>query len=175
QADWIKKMSERVCLFEMLNGPAMAKTSGNRSDEVMEEDYDHYLLLGFHFSPTGDQDNHYKTWGTSTDTRTGIVTDELTKAKILAGMRQRHTYATEDKNLRLIFKINGRLCGDILPAPAIGAELAVTYSIQDDDEPDAAYTIHVRSGNIGGGSVQELETVTASGNTATPATIQDIH
>jgi len=132
-------MSEEVALFEMLNGPAMTKTSGNRSDEVMEADFDRYLLLGFHIAPTGDQDNHYMTWGTSTDSRTGIITDALTKPKVLAALRTRHAYATEDKNLRLIFKVNGHLCGDILPAPAAGTELQITYTILDDDEPDAAY------------------------------------
>ncbi|HEV8543652.1 MAG TPA: hypothetical protein VGR78_14760, partial [Verrucomicrobiae bacterium] len=69
QSAWITKMSDHVALFEILNGPAMAKNSGNRSDEVIENDFKHYLLLGFHVAPTGDQDNHYFTWGTSTDTR----------------------------------------------------------------------------------------------------------
>src|SRR2546426_833969 len=137
----------------MLNGPALTSTTGNRAAEVMESEFDHYLLLGFHVSPSGDQDNHYKTWGTLTDARTGIITDELTKPKILSAMRQRHTYATEDKNLRLIFKVNDHLCGDILPAPATGTELNVSYAIHDDDEPDAAYTIQVRSGTIGGNAV----------------------
>jgi hypothetical protein len=174
QATWIAKMSEHVSLFEMLNGPALTNTPGHRAAEVMEDDFDHYLLLGFHVSPTGVQDNHYKTWGTLTDARTGIITDELTKPKILSAMRQRHTYATEDKNLRLVFKVNDHLCGDILPAPANGTELSISYTIQDDNEPNAAYTIQVRSGTIGGSTVQEIESLNTSGNTTSPRTIQDI-
>jgi hypothetical protein len=175
QAAWISKMSEHVALFEMLNGPAMVKTSGNRSEEVMEKDFDHYLLLGFHMAPTGDQDNHYKTWGTSTDTRTGVIADELTKPKLLAALRARHAYATEDKNLRLVFKVNGQLCGDILPAPATNSELQIAYTIRDDDEPDAAYKIEVHSGVVGGDAVQVVDTVTTTGNTSSPRTIEDIH
>jgi len=167
-------MITSMALFEMLNGPAMTKTSGNRSDEVMEADFDRYLLLGFHVAPTGDQDNHYMTWGTSTDSRTSVITDALTKPKILEALRARHAYATEDKNLRLIFKVNGHLCGDILPAPAAGAELQISYTIQDDDEPEAAYSIEVRSGTIGGNAVNSLETVTTTGNTSNPKTIADI-
>ena len=174
QANWLSQMGEETALFEMLNGPAMTKTSGNRSEEVMEEDYNHYLLLGFHVAPTGDQDNHYKTWGNSTDSRTGVIADELTKPKLLAALRARHAYATEDKNLRLIFKVNGHLCGDIVPAPPPGTELEISYAIQDDDEPDAAYQIEVNSGTIGGNAVQLLDTVSTTGNTTAPKSIADI-
>jgi hypothetical protein len=175
QSNWISRMGEEASLFEMLNGPAMAQTSGNRSDEVMEADFDRYLLLGFHVAPTGDQDNHYQTWGTSTDSRTGIITDELTKPKLLAAMRARHAYATEDKNLRLIFKVNGHLCGDIVPAPETNSELQITYTIKDDDEPAAAYKIEVHSGVIGGDAVHVADIVTATGDTSSPGTIQDVH
>jgi hypothetical protein len=173
QADWINKMSQHAALFEVLNGPAMTKTSGNRSEELMEADYDHYLLLGFHLAPTGDQDNHYRTWGTSTDSRTGVIADELTKAKLLDAMRARHVYATEDKNLRLIFKVNGHLCGDIATSPPPNAELQIAYSIQDDNEPDAGYKIEVHSGTIGSDSIQVVDTVTSTGNTGS-GTIEDI-
>ncbi len=173
QSNWLARMGAETSLFEMLNGPAMADTSGHRSAEVMEKDFDHYLLLGFHIAPTGDQDNHYKTWGTATDSRTGIIAEELTKPKLLAAMRARHTYATEDKNLRLIFKVNGHLCGDVLEAPTPDSELDISYTIKDDNEPDAAYKIEVHSGTVGSDTVQVADIVTATGNTS--ATIQDIH
>jgi hypothetical protein len=174
QAEWIAKMSPHVCLFEILNGPGLQKTSATRSAEISDADFDHYLLLGFRVAPTGDQDNHYMTWGTLTDTRTGVITDELTKAKILEALRARHAYATEDKNLRLIFKVNGHLCGDVIPAPAPGTELQISYTIEDDDEPGAAYSIEVRSGTVGGNAVNSLETVSTTGNTTAAKTIADV-
>ncbi|HEV8541410.1 MAG TPA: hypothetical protein VGR78_03375, partial [Verrucomicrobiae bacterium] len=95
--------------------------------------------------------------------------------------RARHVYATEDKNLHLVFKVNGHLSGDIIPAPQMGAELQISYSIRDDDEPGAAYTIEVWSGKIGGTAVSMLDSVSAAGNTIATATatasqtISDIH
>ena len=174
QAGWIAKLGSQAALFEILNGPGLSKVPAARSAEVSEADYNHYLLLGFHLAPTGDQDNHYMTWGTLTDTRTGIIADELTKPKLLEALRARHAYCTEDKNLRLIFKVNGHLCGDIIPAPASGTDLQISYSIQDDDEPDAAYTIEVHTGTVGGSVVNLFEKVATSGNTAAPNTIADI-
>ena len=174
QNSWITKMGSYAALFEMLNGPGLSNTSGARSAEVSEADFNRYLLLGFHLAPTGDQDNHYMTWGTLTDTRTGVVADELTKPGILNALRARHAYATEDKNLRLIFKVNGHLCGDIVPAPAVGTDLQVTYSIKDDDEPDAAYRIEVHTGTVGGSAVNIFETVSTTGDTTTPQTISDV-
>jgi hypothetical protein len=174
QTNWIAKMGEYVSLFEMLNGPAMTKTAGNRAAEVMDDEFDHYLLLGFRFAPTGDQDNHYKTWGTATDARTAIITDELTKPKLLAAMRARHAYATEDKNLKLIFKVNGRLCGDVITAPTVGDELQISYTIDDANEPDASYRFQVFSGSVGGTAVNEINAVSASGNNSAPREIQDV-
>src|SRR5438552_18154226 len=105
-------MGSRTYLIEVLNGPAMAKTDGLRAEEQMEADYLHYLNMGFRLAPTADQDNHYKTWGTVTDARTAIIADALNKPALLAAMRARHVYATEDKNLRLMFRVNGHLTGD---------------------------------------------------------------
>ena len=112
KAQWVKQMGAHACLIELLNGPAMAQTPGHRSAEVMEDDYQRYLLLGFRVAPTGDQDNHYMTWGDATESRTGIIAAALSKTELLKAMRARHVYATEDRNLKLVFKVNGHLCGD---------------------------------------------------------------
>lgn len=172
--EWIRKMGAHASLIEILNGPAMTRTAGNAPEEVMEGDYLHYLTLGFHLAPTADQDNHYFTWGTATDARTAVITDSLTKPKILEAMRSRHVYATEDKNLRLIFRVNGRLCGDrISPAPAPNSPLQIQYSIQDDDEPQAEYQIEVFRGGIGSSQVARMvNTVPAEGNSN--GTIEDV-
>lgn len=155
-SQWIKEMGKVTSLIEVLNGPAMTRTGGHRAAEVMEEDYLHYLNLGFHLSPTGDQDNHYFTWGTATDARTGVVLDELTRPKLLDALRNRRTYATEDKNLRVIFKINDRMLGDRVPAPAANTPLVFTLSVHDDDEPGASYDVDLFGDTIGGADVAEV-------------------
>jgi hypothetical protein len=177
ETQWISSMGHHARLIEILNGPGLSKEIG-RQPEVFEGDFKYYLTLGFHLAPTGDQDNHYKTWGTLTDTRTGVIAKVLTKSNILEAMRARHVYATEDKNLRVIFYITysgfspGQkplLCGDIVDhPPENGTELSITYTIKDDDEPNADYVIDAFSGEIG---EEDLPTVLLekkqSGNTPT--------
>ncbi len=67
--------------------------------------------MGLHLAPTADQDNHREDWGSVVDTRTGVVTTSLTRPDLLAAMRARHVYATQDRNLRLIVTYNGELMG----------------------------------------------------------------
>ncbi|MBI3695051.1 MAG: CehA/McbA family metallohydrolase [Acidobacteria bacterium] len=175
RAEWIRRMDQHVRLIEVLNGPAMTKVAGNRAAEFMEDDYLRFLNLGFHVAPTADQDNHYRTWGTATDARTAIITDELTKSKFFEALHARHVYATEDRNLRMIFRVNGHLCGDrITDVPPANSELKIEFSIKDDDEPDAEYQIQVFSGDgPGKGPARVIETVTVRGDTET-GKIEDV-
>ncbi len=173
QATWLKKMGERACTIEILNGPG-TNNAINLKPDSFESHYFYYLSLGFHLAPSGDQDNHYKTWGTLTNARTGVIAKSLTKASILEAVRQRHVFATQDKNLRVIFKVNGHLCGDRIPPPAANSDLSVQYSIVDDDEPNAHYTIEAFMGEIGKAPVtKSIDSFPTDGNTA-PGTFRTI-
>ena len=165
-AEWIDKMGKFARTIAILNGPHDTKTFDNRPPSSLEHEYLHYLSLGFHVAPTADQDNHYQTWGDATVARTAVIAPSLTKENILEAIDQRHVYATEDKNLRLIVKINGHLMGDRVSAPAVGSPLAVSYSIKDDDEPDAGYSIEVFSGMVGQGNAVVIDKLEIEGNTA---------
>ena len=92
----------------------MARDEGNRSAKAQEKDYLHYLNLGFHLAPSTGQDNHYRTWGTVSDARVAVLADNLTKQEILNALKNRRAYATEDKNLKVIFRANGHLMGSIV-------------------------------------------------------------
>ncbi len=178
-ATWITAMDAHAELFELLNGPAMAKVAPPvRSSDVSQTEYLHYLNLGFHLGPTGDQDNHYKTWGTTTDSRTGVVASELTKPAILEALRQRRVYATEDKNLRAIFRVNDHLCGDrVSTVPTAHSKLEVELTLTDDDEPDAEYQVEVYSDEgFGGPEAEPIETVRLTGNSpaSVPHRLEDI-
>jgi predicted metal-dependent phosphoesterase TrpH len=171
-AAWVRKMGEHARTIEVLNGPGTTSPApgsgvvGVRPDEVAEQQYLKFLMLGFHLAPTGDQDNHYlNNVATETEARTGIIADQLTKEKVLDAIDARHVYATEDRNLRVIFRVNDHLCGDRVSAPPLNSDLQVRFSIQDDDEPDADYRIDVFSGVIGSGPAQIVETVDVHGNT----------
>lgn len=166
-AEWIDKMGKFARTIAILNGPHDTKTFDNRPPSSLERQYLHYLSLGFHLAPTADQDNHYQTWGNATVARTAVIAPALTKANVLEALDQRHVYATEDKNLRLVFKINGHLMGDRISAPAVGAPLDISYSIKDDDEPDAGYSIEVFSGVVGNGDAAVIDKLEAEGDTPT--------
>lgn len=171
----LTRMSPYVRLIEVLNGPGTIDKKG-QTPTVTQADYLFYLDAGFKVGPSGDQDNHWKNWGLSTDARTGVVADALTKPKILEALRNRHVYATEDKNLKIIVWVNGHLCGDVVTPPAAGSALNINYSIVDGDEPDANYKIEVFSGTPGAGNATAIEAVTTEGNNSPdhPKSIEDV-
>lgn len=171
----LRRLSPYVRLIEVLNGPGTINQTG-QTPTVTQADYLDYLDAGFKVGPSGDQDNHWKNWGRSTEARTGVIADALTKPKILEALRNRHVYATQDKNLKVIFLVNGHLCGDVVAPPPAGSALNITYSLVDADEPEASYKIEVFSGMPGGGRATAIEAVTTEGNNAPdhPKSIEDV-
>lgn len=163
-ANWVATMGRYAMLIEILVGPALESVDGQRP-HVMEGDYFSYLNLGFHLAPTGDQDNHYRTWGTITEARTAIVAPELTRQALLDAIRSRHVYATQDRNLELVAMVNGHLMGDVIAPPAVGSPLSITLTIHDADEPNAAYRVEVfTDAGPGGPEAQRVETFNLQGD-----------
>lgn len=147
---WRAKLEEHVSMINMINGPSHDGTSPGRPSE---NEFLRYLNLGLHVAPTADQDNHRQNWGDAATTRTAVVADSLTKANVLAALRVRHVYATQDRNLRIIARVNGELAGARLmgaAVPAPNSAVPITIFLQDDDEPDANYTIDLFADEIGG-------------------------
>lgn len=165
EAGWLKAMTNATCLLELLNGEPPKGILGRRSSQIAEAELQLYLKLGFHLAPTGNQDNHKPDWGDLTDTRTAVIAPELSKPALLAAMRARHVYATEDPNLRLLVRVNGHLTGDIVPASTPPGEVKIEYEIADADEPYARYDIDVFTGTIGGPDAAIAKTVKYEGTT----------
>jgi hypothetical protein len=134
---WVAALDPVVELIEVLNAPALKDGTGFRA-KSSESYYFTYLNLGFHLAPSVGHDNHFRNWGFSTDARVAVLADGLTRPDLLKALKQRHAYATEDKNLRIVFRANGALSGDIVRPPAEGSELDLTVLISDDDDPDAS-------------------------------------
>jgi hypothetical protein len=176
EAAWLASMSGAAVLMEVVNGPGTKNGTDLSPNSSAEADYLDYLRLGFHVGPTGDQDNHYKTWGLLTRVRTGVIAPALTKAALLDALRARHVFATEDENLRVVFEVNGHLAGDRFAAPAPGSALDIRFTLHDDDEPDAAYRIDVLAGTIAGATATKIQAVNQSGDTpaGTWAAIDDV-
>jgi hypothetical protein len=171
EAEWVRRMGAQARLIQIINGPGQARGENLRPARPDEDAYFKYLNLGFKVAPTADQDNHEENWGSATPARTAIVATELTKASVLDALRMRHVYATEDRNLRIIIKVNGRLCGDVIsPSPA--GQLSIQYRITDDDEPNAEYAIQVFRDAVGGPTARMVTSVTAEEDGE--GTIEDI-
>jgi hypothetical protein len=158
-AAWVTALAPHAALIEVLNGPALERMVGRRSAEVMNADFLAYLNRGFRVAPTGDQDNHYRTWGAITESRTGVIAPALTRQAILEALRERHVYATEDRNLELIGRVNDHLMGSIIPPPVPGSVLDITLSIHDRDEPGASYRVEVITDSAPGGPLAQVAEV----------------
>jgi hypothetical protein len=137
-----------VRTIQIINGPHDAQTSGNRIKTVKWKTYLQYLNAGFRIAPTADQDNHFITHGSATDHRTAVLATALTKADILGAIRQRRVYASQDKNLKASFSINGQALGSILPLAA-GTPLQIEVRLSDVDEPMANYRVSLRRDVVG--------------------------
>lgn len=171
---WIQSMAPHVSLIETLNAPAL-KDGRDQRTHAREGLYFRYLNLGFHLAPSVGHDSHFKNWGVATDARVAVITDDFTRAGILAALRARHAYASEDKNLRVVFRSGTALQGDVTDPPALGAELDLNVQIVDDDEPDAAYRIDVFKDIAGDKPASSpVETYEVTGNQVTPLVLEGI-
>ncbi len=166
ESQWVSSLDPFVELIEVLNAPALKKGENFRA-EAKEGYYLEYLNLGFHVGPSVGHDNHWKNWGTSTDARIGVVASALTREAIMAALRQRRTFASEDRNLQVIFRSGNAIGGDILSPPAPGTPLPLTLQLTDPDEPNARYRIDVLTDHPGGDKARRpVESFIIQGNTA---------
>lgn len=156
--NWVKRMGAQARLIQIINGPGQAAGENLDPARPDEDAFFKYLNMGFKVAPTADQDNHEKNWGSATPARTAIVAPALTKVNVLDALRRRHVYATEDKNLKVVIKVNGRLCGDVISPVPVG-ELSIEYRIADSDEPNAEYAIQVFRDAVGGPTAQMVTSV----------------
>lgn len=154
-AGWLSNVGGATSLIEILNGEPGDKDAPGRSPQVMDVHYRMFLRLGFRLAPVGSQDNHKKQWGTITETRTGILARELTKPALLKAMRDRHTFASEDRNLRVIATLNNSLFGDVSPVGAANVALHVS----DADEPSATYRVDVYRGTVQKDQARIVQTI----------------
>jgi hypothetical protein len=148
-ANLVRHTGKFVRLIELLSGPAMEKQRlPNFRYSANEDDYRFYLIQGYHVSPSAGQDNHYKTWGTVTDARTGVFAKSLNKADLLEGLRENRTFASEDKNLEVLFELNDTHFMGKNVNLASEAELKFKIRIKDSDEPDALYRVSLFNGEV---------------------------
>jgi len=64
-----------------------------------EKYYQQYLNMGFHISPSANQDTHWRNWGTVTSARTAVWIDDVSFDGLMDGFRANRVYASEDDEL----------------------------------------------------------------------------
>jgi len=105
------------------------------------------LNEGWHLAPTANQDNHRKNWGTGTESRTACIAKALTKEEIMAAIKNRRCYATEDENMEITFRAGGKWMGSVVDVNEISG---LYIRVEDNGEPDATYTVNLYKDKIGG-------------------------
>ncbi|RSK46102.1 CehA/McbA family metallohydrolase [Hymenobacter perfusus] len=141
------------------SGPATSTntTYSNPSTSSYESTYTTLLAKGYHVGISYDHDNHNTTFNRTTDGRLVVVAPSLTKADLLAALRQRSFYASDDWNAEVTFSLNGQPMGSIFTG---GTAPALTLSVNDLDG-EAIRSITLLKGTPGSGqAAQAVATVT---------------
>ena len=113
--------------------------NGNGSSYMFSEDeFLRSLDYGWKLGATNNADTHNPLWGTNTDHRTGVLMPELTKEALLEALRERRTFASEDKNYSLSMKANGAWLGS-----EIANSGSILFEIAGSD-PDGELTTQVQ-------------------------------
>jgi len=100
-------------------------------------------MAGWRVGPTNNSDHHQARWGSQSTARTGLVAPALTESDLLAAMRARRIFATEDSNLAVALRLNGVWMGSSLTATG---PLSLTVDLVDPDpEP---LTLYLYDGNL---------------------------
>lgn len=124
-----------VQLIEVGNGEGPIRGSGYFPSY---EYYTRALDKGWHLAPSNNQDNHKGNWVTSNDARNVVIADSLSRDSIYDGIRNLRSYATENKNLEIMYKINGEIMGSQLKNPE---KLNFSININDPDVSDSTQKI----------------------------------
>lgn len=119
------------------------KRTGNARSETRIDRgllaYIFFLDMGFKVSPTANQDNHFYNYGSAIASRTGVLAQSLAESDVIDALDNRLTFATEDKNSRLLLaaRVDGKdiLMGQDVRIQGNSLNLAVAYSDADNEGP----------------------------------------
>src|SRR5450830_1682689 len=120
---WTAEADAVVDLVEVGNGEGPVHQAGYFPS------YQYYQMAldkGWHVAPSNNQDNHKGNWMFSNDARTVVLAPELTRDAIFEAIRQKRVYATEDKDLRVTYYLNGAVMGSSLDNPST-LDFSITF------------------------------------------------
>lgn len=150
-----KEADAVVNLIEVGNGEGAIGGSGYFPSY---DEYTRALDKGWHVAPTNNEDNHKGKWTDGNAGSTVVLSPTLTREGILEAMRNRRVYATEDQNLKIMYKINDKIMGSILDK---SDKLTISIDIKDPDLTDKIGKVSIIAD---GGTV--VQSKNFDGNTA---------
>lgn len=132
-----KAADDVVDLVEVGNGEGQVRGSGYFPS------YNYYtraLDKGWHVAPSNNQDNHKGNWITANSARTVVLANNLTRDGIYDAIRAMRVYATEDSDLKIDYRINGKEMGSTLGKTD---NLNFTINVSDPDAADKIAKISI--------------------------------
>lgn len=110
-ADYGIQINQNINLIEVSN-------FGSKNYSPFESSFQKALDKGWHVSPTAISDTHTNDWLTGYENRTAVYTTDLSnRDNLYNAIREHRVYATEDRDLKVIYSVNGSLMGSVLNAP----------------------------------------------------------
>jgi len=101
--------------------------------------YIYFLYMGFRVSPTANQDNHFINFGAANASRTGVFAKSLNEDDVYAALDQGLTFATEDRNARVLLiaksESESALMGTSIRTAGETIRLRIAYSDADTEDP----------------------------------------
>lgn len=76
--------------------------------------YNQALDAGWHVAPTSSHNDHRGHFGDAAESRTVVLAKDLTEEALYEAMRARRVYASDDRDLEIDFRLNGKVMGSIL-------------------------------------------------------------
>jgi hypothetical protein len=110
-----------------------------RSDQELQA----YILAlnnGWHIAAAGTDDTHSPDWGTR-GPWTGMWLPALTSDNVISALGRRHCYSTNDRNCRVLFRVNGEMMGTVIDDPV--REVVLEIEIDDPDPGDKTSKIEI--------------------------------
>lgn len=119
-----EKVRSRFCLMELING---------RNSKLPA--YINALSKGWKLSPVAGCDNHSRENISRWQARTGILATELTYDGVMEAFSARRTFATHNRNLSVVYTVNGRIMGSDIPRAA-RYRFDIEVNDPDTDKPE---------------------------------------
>lgn len=180
QVDPVVKGISIICSVEggHINGDHRHSEAKTHRDMQWEHMYRYYLNMGFHISPTANQDTHWKNWGTVTSARTAVWTKQKKYDSLINALKENRVYATEDDELAVVFQVEyegkRRWMGEIVQLEDDSETVDIILKAwqvegtDGDEQEEGPYTFIIKkdSDGIGGREATPWMTITDVGSAA---------